>query len=111
MQDVETGLPIYEMHRPLGPPLMSGTSMPSAVARSILMVLLLHENLPNLFCHRVFSKHFTLPDAIAVIANGFILIVEIEPEHVFRILRCAHWLGCDGRHFAQIVDLRERVRA
>src|SRR5580698_10925993 len=42
-----------------------------------LMVLLLHQDLANLFRHRVFSKRFTLPDAIAVIANGFVFIVEI----------------------------------
>jgi hypothetical protein len=41
------------------------------------MILFLHEDLANLFRHRVFSKRFTLPDAIAVIANGFIFIFEI----------------------------------
>ena len=70
-----------------------------------LMVLLLHEDLANLFRHREFSKRFTLPDAIAVIANGFVFIIEIVPEHVFRIFRCAHRLGSDRRHFAEIVDL------
>jgi hypothetical protein len=29
------------------------------------------EDLANPFRHRVFSKRFTLPDAIAAIANGF----------------------------------------
>ena len=53
------------------------------------MILLLHENLTNLFRHCVFSKRFTLSDAIAVIANGFVFIVEIIPEHFFRIFRCA----------------------
>ena len=70
-----------------------------------LMVLLLHQDLANLFRHRVFSKRFTLPDAIAVIANGFVFILEIEPQHVFRIFRCAHRLGGDHWHFAEIVDL------
>src|SRR5882757_2015556 len=32
-----------------------------------LMILLLHQNLPNLLGHRVFSKSFALPDTIAVI--------------------------------------------
>jgi hypothetical protein len=49
------------------------------------MVLLLHENLANLFGHRVFSERFTLPDAISVFANCFVFIVEIKPEHVLRI--------------------------
>ena len=47
------------------------------------MILLLHKDLANLFRHRVFSKRFTLPDAVAVIANGFVFIVEIVPEHLF----------------------------
>jgi hypothetical protein len=41
----------------------------------------------------------------AAIANGFVLIVEIVPEHVFWILRRAYWLGGYRRHFAEIVDL------
>jgi hypothetical protein len=69
------------------------------------MILLLHEDLANLFRHCVFSKRFTLPDAIAVIANGFVFIIEIIPEHVFRIFRCAYRLGSDYWHFAEIVDL------
>jgi hypothetical protein len=60
-----------------------------------LMILLLHEDLANLFRHRVFSKRFTLPDAIAVIADGLVLVIEIVPEHVFRIFRCAYRLGSD----------------
>src|SRR5665647_542052 len=69
------------------------------------MILLLHEDLGNLFRHREFSKRFTLPDAIAVIANGFVFIFEIIPEHVFRVFRCAYRLGSYHWHFAKIVDL------
>jgi hypothetical protein len=67
--------------------------------------------LANLFRHRVFSKRFTLPDAIAVIADGLVLVIEIIPKHVFRIFRCPYGLGSDHRHFAEIVDLpRENQR-
>ena len=69
------------------------------------MVLLLHEDLANLFRHREFSEQFALPNAVAVIANGFVFILEVVPEHVFRILRCAYGLGSDHGHFAEIVDL------
>ena len=69
------------------------------------MILFLHKDLANLFRHCVFSKRFTLPDAIAVIANGLVFIIEIIPEHVFRIFRCAYRLGCYYWHFAEIVDL------
>src|SRR6266566_7799203 len=69
------------------------------------MVLLLHQNLANLFRHRIFSKRLALRDAIAIIANGFVFIIEIVAEHVPRILRCADRLWRDRWHFAQIVDL------
>ena len=69
------------------------------------MVLLLHQDLANLFSHRVFSERFTLRDAIAVITNGLIFIVEIEAEHVSRVFRCADRLRTDHRHFAEVIDL------
>jgi hypothetical protein len=69
------------------------------------MVLLLHEDLANLFCHRIFSERLALPDAIAVIANSFVFIIEIILQHVFRAFRCAYRLGSNRRHFAKIVDL------
>ncbi|SRR5258708_3978748 len=48
-----------------------------------LVVLLLHEDVANLFRHRVFSKRLTLPDPIAVIANGLVFVIEIVLERVF----------------------------
>src|ERR1700687_1610214 len=69
------------------------------------MILLLHKDLANLFRHCVFSKRFTLQDAIAVIANGLVFIIEIIPAHVFRIFRCAYGMGCYYWHLAEIVDL------
>src|SRR6267143_4396006 len=70
-----------------------------------LMILLLHEDPANLLGHRVFAKRFTLRDAVAVIANGLVLTIEIISQDVFRIFRCAYRLGSDRRHFAEIVDL------
>src|ERR1700736_6476864 len=69
------------------------------------MILLLHEDLANLFRHRIFSKRFTLPAAIAVIASSFVFIIEGVPENIFRIFRCAYRLRSDRWHFAEIVDL------
>src|ERR1017187_4890021 len=69
------------------------------------MVLLLHQDLANLFRHRVLPERFALPDAIAVIADGLVLIVEIEAEHLLRVFRRAHRLGSHRRHLAEIVDL------
>ena len=79
--------------------------MPSAVAQIDLMVLFLDEDLSNLLRHRVLSKNFTLADAIAVVANGFIFVIEIISEHVFRIFRCAYRLWSYRGHFAEVIDL------
>ena len=69
------------------------------------MVLLLNEYLPDLFSHGEFAKGFTLPNSLAVIPDGFVLVVEIEPS-AFRVdfgqldgFRSCRW------HRAQIVDL------
>src|ERR1700728_2472407 len=70
-----------------------------------LMILLLGENLADLLCQRVFSKRLALADSIAIIANGLVLVIEVEPEHLFRIFRGAYRLRGDHRHFAEIVDL------
>src|SRR6188472_4570264 len=69
------------------------------------MVLLLHQDLANLFSHRILSKRFTLRDSIAVIANGFVFILQIEAKHVSRAFRCADRLWTNDRHFAEIIDL------
>ena len=63
-----------------------------------LMILLLHDDLANLLGHRVFAKRLTLPNSVAVIANGFIFILEIiaEHEHKFRIVSAAY-----GKHSRQ----------
>jgi hypothetical protein len=69
------------------------------------MVLLLHQDLANLFGHRIFAQRLALADAIAIITNGFIFIIEIESQHLLCIFRCAHRLGSHRRHFAQVIDL------
>src|SRR5215472_15940372 len=69
------------------------------------MVLLLYKDLANLLRHREFSQHFTLPDPIAVIANRFVFVLEIEAEHLFRIFRGAYRLGSNRWHFPEIINL------
>ena len=68
-----------------------------------LMILLLHQNLADLPSRILQALH--IADAIAVIANGFVFIIEIVPEHVSGIFRCADWLGGHHRHFAEIIYL------
>src|SRR5437867_13182707 len=69
------------------------------------MILLLHQDLANLLSHRIFSKRFTLWNAIAVITYGFIFVVEMVAEHVSRAFRCADRLRTSHRNFAEIIDL------
>ena len=69
------------------------------------MILFLREDLANLFRHGILSERLALRNSIAVIANRFILIVEIVPKHVLWILRRAHRLGGDHWHLTEIIDL------
>jgi hypothetical protein len=46
-----------------------------------------------------------LPDAIAIIANGFVFILEIEAEHFLWIFRRAYRLGSNCWHFVKVIDL------
>jgi hypothetical protein len=57
------------------------------------MILLLHEDLSNLFRHRLLSKRFTLRNAFAVIANGLVFIIEIKPSMSFAFLDVRTGLG------------------
>src|SRR5204863_5843779 len=70
-----------------------------------LMVLLLYQDLPDLLRHREFSKSFALSDAIAVVANGVVFILQIKAEHLLRIFRGTYWLGSNRWHLPQIIDL------
>ena len=69
------------------------------------MVLFLHKDAANLLRHGVLSERFALPDAVAVIPDGVVFTLQIVPQHVFRIVRCADRLGGNRRHLAEIVDL------
>src|SRR5579859_2122551 len=44
-----------------------------------LVILFLHQDFADLLGHGEFAEHLALPDAVAVIANGLVLVVEIEP--------------------------------
>ena len=69
------------------------------------MILLVHENLADLFGHRVLSQLFALANAVAIIADRIILVLQIETEQLTRIFRSLHGLRIYGGHCAQIIDL------
>src|SRR4029079_12706322 len=70
-----------------------------------LVILLLHENLPDLLGHGKLAERLALPNSLAVVNNGFILVIQIEFQHVARLLRDLHRLRRDARHLAEIIDL------
>ncbi len=46
-----------------------------------------------------------LANPLPVIADGLILVVQVEAEHLFRLLRGLDRLGNHHRHAAHVVDL------
>ena len=70
-----------------------------------LMVLLLDEDLADLLRQGELTERFALPDPLLVIDDGLILVIEIELQHVSRLLRDLHRLRRDARHLTEIVDL------
>src|SRR5689334_18938551 len=90
---------------PFGTTAHVGNFLAESSGQIDLMILLLHEDLADLFRHCILFQRFTLTDALSVIANSFVFVLEIEPEHVFRIFRRAYRLWSDRWHFAEIVDL------
>src|ERR1700722_7958465 len=65
-----------------------------------LVVLFLDEDLADLFGHGEFAEGFALADAVAVVADGFVFVVEIEAEHLLGVFGGFYGLGNDGGHFA-----------
>ena len=69
-----------------------------------LMFLFLLEDFPEMFGHRVLAQGFALPDAFAVVPHGFVLVVEIEPQHLARLFGRLHRLDAHRGRSAQVVD-------
>ena len=69
------------------------------------VVLLLHEDLANGLAESELVEFVALLDAAAILGDGFLLIFEIEPEHVFGLLGGFDRLRGDGGHAAEIVDV------
>jgi hypothetical protein len=50
-------------------------------------------NLTDLLDHRELTQRFALTHAIAILAGGLVLVFEIEPKYIFRLLGHTHRLG------------------
>jgi hypothetical protein len=76
------------------------------------MLLFLHQDLANMFRHRVFSQGLALGNPVAVISDCFGPILKIELEHIPGLFGRPDLLRLDCLHAAEIIDLfgnNERV--
>src|SRR5680860_588785 len=69
------------------------------------VVLLLHENLPDLLRHGELVESLALANPLTVVADGFRLILEVEFQHIAGFFRNFDRSWRDARHLAEIVDL------
>src|ERR1700734_4424777 len=51
-----------------------------------LVILLLHQDFADLLGQGKFAERLALPDTVAIIAHGLVLVVEIEAQHVLGVL-------------------------
>src|SRR5262245_21171412 len=70
-----------------------------------LMLLLLDDDLPKVFRDGVFAQGLALPHALAVVADRFVFIVQIEAKHILGFFGDFHGLRRDRWHPTEIVDL------
>src|SRR5262245_24439516 len=57
-----------------------------------LMLLLVDQDLADVFGHRELPERLALADALAVVADRLVLVLEVESEHVLGLLRRLHRL-------------------
>ena len=77
-----------------------------------MQLLFLPEDLADVFRDCVLAERLALAYAIAVRANGVVLVLQIRAQHLFGLVRQLHGQRRRGRHPAQIVDVfgdRQRV--
>src|SRR6202521_5330479 len=73
--------------------------------QSNLVVLFVDQDLANLFAHGIFSQLLALADSLAIIANSFSFVFEIELQHLFGFFRRPDALGLHRWHTPEIINL------
>jgi len=68
------------------------------------VVLLVAEDFAEVFAEGELVEGVDLADATAVVADGFLLVLEVEAEHVFGLLAGLDGLGGDGGVAAEDVN-------
>ncbi len=69
------------------------------------MILFLHQNLTNVLGDREFAERLALLDALPIVANRFILVVQIELQHFLGFLGRFDFFRRHLGHSPQVVDL------
>ena len=85
--------------------LRTGTSLFSAVAKSIRCSCSTRRISRIFFRHRIFAERFALAHALAVVQNRLALVVEVELQHRLGLRRHLDLARNRGRRAAQIIDL------
>ncbi len=67
--------------------------------------LFLDDDGADLFAEGEFAEGFGLADALAVVADGFDFVVEVEAEHVFGFVGNFDGFGGDDGGAAEVIDL------
>src|SRR5512135_570664 len=70
-----------------------------------LVLLLVDQDRADVLGHGVLAERLALADALAVVADRLVLVIEVEAEHVLGLFRLLDRLGRDAWHPAQVVDL------
>jgi hypothetical protein len=68
------------------------------------MILLLAEDLAEVFAEGELVEQVRLLDAAAIVADGLFLVFEIEAQHVFGLVAGLDGLVGDGGHAAEKID-------
>ena len=69
------------------------------------MLLLLHDDFAQHLAERKLAHGIGLPNALPVLANGFLFIIQIELQHSLRIFGRGDLFGRHFRHATKLIDL------
>ena len=72
-----------------------------------LMILLVDQDLVRM-CSAMPYSPVAFPHCrtrLPIMLDRLIFVVQVEPQHILGLARCAHRLGVDCRFAAQVVDL------
>src|SRR5687767_11309938 len=53
----------------------------------VLVLLLLHQDCANVFGDGIFTEGLALAHPLAVVADGIVLVLQVEPQHLFSFVR------------------------